>query len=132
MFLAYLIRAFQTAFPALGQDAARVLSSAANLERDWPLVAGALCGDLQRYVLSAAFLFLDDVHQVIDSAVIGQTLGYLLRAAPPTLHIVIASRRELNISPLARLRTEGRIIEVRQSDLHLTADQRGSCSPSRE
>lgn len=123
LFLAYLIRAFQTAFPALGQDAARVLSSAANLDRDWPLVAGALCGDLQRYVLSAAFLFLDDVHQVIDSAVIGQTLGYLLRAAPPALHIVMASRRELNISPLARLRTEGRIVEVRQSDLHLTADQ---------
>jgi ATP/maltotriose-dependent transcriptional regulator MalT/DNA-binding SARP family transcriptional activator len=123
LFLAYLIRAFQTAFPALGQDAARVLSSAANLERDWPLVAGALCSDLQRHVLSAAFLFLDDLHQAIDSAVIGQILGYLLRAAPPSLHIVIASRRELHISPLARMRTEGRIVEVRQSDLHLTPEQ---------
>ncbi|MCS6938935.1 MAG: BTAD domain-containing putative transcriptional regulator [Roseiflexaceae bacterium] len=123
LFLAYLIRAFQTAFPGLGQDAARVLSSAASLERDWPLVAGALCSDLQRHVLSATFLFLDDLHQVIDSAVIGQIIGYLLRAAPPALHIVIASRRELNISPLARLRTEGRIVEVRQSDLHLTSEQ---------
>ncbi len=123
LFLAYLIRAFQTAFPGLGQDAARVLSSAANLERDWPLVAGALCSDLQRHVLSAAFLFLDDLHQVIESAVIGQILGYLLRAAPPSLHVVIASRRELNIPPLARLRAEGRVVEVRQSDLHLTTEQ---------
>lgn len=123
LFLAYLIRAFQTAFPAIGQDATRVLSSAANLERDWPLVAGALCSDLQRYVLSAAFLFLDDLHQVIDATVIGQILGYLLRAAPPSLHIVIASRRELHIPPLARLRTEGRIVEVRQSDLYLSPEQ---------
>ncbi|MCS6841323.1 MAG: HEAT repeat domain-containing protein [Roseiflexus sp.] len=123
LFLAYLIRAFQTAYPALGQDATRVLSSAASPERDWPLVAGALCSDLQRHVLSATFLFLDDLHQVIDSAVIGQILGYLLRAAPPALHIVIASRREVNISPLARMRTEGRVVEVHQSDLHLTAEQ---------
>ncbi|GIV98954.1 BTAD domain-containing putative transcriptional regulator [Roseiflexus sp.] len=123
LFLAYLIRAFQSAFPVLGQDAARVLSSAANLERDWPLVAGALCSDLQRHVLSAAFLFLDDLHQVIDSSVIGQILGYLLRAAPPSLHVVIASRREVTIPPLARLRMEGRVVDVRQSDLHLNLDQ---------
>ena len=123
LFLAYLIRAFQMAFPALGRDASRVLSSAASLERDWPLVAGALCSDLQRQVLSAAFLFLDDLHQVIDSAVIGQILGYLLRAAPPTLHVVVASRREVHIPPLSRLRTEGRLVEVRQADLHLTPEQ---------
>jgi ATP/maltotriose-dependent transcriptional regulator MalT len=123
LFLAYLIRAFQMAFPTLGRDASRVLSSAASLERDWPLVAGALCSDLQRQVLSAAFLFLDDLHQVIDSAVIGQILGYLLRAAPPTLHVVVASRREVHIPPLSRLRTEGRLVEVRQADLHLTPEQ---------
>src|SRR5262249_41358680 len=45
LFLAYLIRAFQTAVPSLGADAWRVLHSAANLERDWPLVAGTLCSD---------------------------------------------------------------------------------------
>ncbi len=123
LFLAYLIRAFQASFPGLGRDAARVLSSAAALERDWPLVAGALCSDLQRRVLSAAFLFLDDAHHVVDSAVIGQILGYLLRAAPPTLHVVIASRREPGFAPLARLRAERRIVEVRQPDLHLTPDQ---------
>lgn len=123
LFLAYLIRTFQTSFPGLGQDAARILSSAANLERDWPLVAGALCSDLQRRILSAVFLFLDDMHHVIDSPVIVQILGYVLRAAPSSLHIIIASRRELNLPPLVRMRTEGRVIEVRQSDLHLTPEQ---------
>lgn len=123
LFLAYLIRAFQASFPGLGQNAVRVLSSAATLERDWPLVAGALCSDLQRYVLSAAFLFLDDVHHVIDSAVIGQILGYLLRTAPPTLHIVLASRRDPSFAPLARLRAERRVVAVKQPDLHLTPDQ---------
>ncbi|MFO7167838.1 MAG: LuxR family transcriptional regulator, partial [Chloroflexota bacterium] len=47
LLLAYLIRAFQTIIPSLGADAWRVLGSVANPERDWPLVAGALCADLQ-------------------------------------------------------------------------------------
>lgn len=123
MFLAYLIRAFQSAFPWIGADAWRVLSSAANLETDWPLVAGALCSDLQHRLPTATFLMLDDLHLAIDSAVIGQILGYILRAAPPTLHIVMASRRVPTFAPLARLRTEGRLLEIMQSDLHLSADE---------
>lgn len=120
LFLAYLIGAFQTVFPAIGKDAWRTLNSAANLDRDWPLVAGSLCSDLQRRLPTATFLLLDDVHLVIESAVITQILGYMLRAAPPTLHVVLASRRAPAFAPLGRLRAEGRLAEVTQRHLHLT------------
>jgi len=123
MFLAYLIRAFQPIAPTIGAEAWRVLSSAANLQRDWPLVAGALCSDLQRQLATATFLVLDDLHQVSDSAVIGQMLGYIVRAAPPTLHIVVASRRAPTFAPLPRLRAEGHLLELSQRDLHLSADE---------
>jgi ATP/maltotriose-dependent transcriptional regulator MalT/DNA-binding SARP family transcriptional activator len=123
MFLAYLIRAFQVIGPSLGSEAWRVLSSAANLQRDWPLVAGALCSDLQRRLATATFLVLDDLQQVTDSAVIGQILGYILRAAPPTLHIVAASRRAPTFAPLPRLRTEGHLLELTQRDLHLSTEE---------
>src|SRR5215213_7446652 len=109
MFLAYLIRAFQSIAPTIGAEAWRVLSSAANLQRDWPLVAGALCSDLQRQIATAAFLVLDDLQQV--------------RAAPPTLHIVVASRRAPTFAPLPRLRAEGHLLELSQRDLHLSADE---------
>jgi len=123
MFLAYLIRAFQPIAPTIGTEAWRVLSSAANLQRDWPLVAGALCSDLQRQLATATFLVLDDLQQVSDSAVIGQMLGYIVRAAPPTLHIVMASRRAPIFAPLPRLRAEGHLLELSQRDLHLSADE---------
>ena len=123
MFLAYLIRAFQPIAPTIGAEAWRVLSSAANLQRDWPLVAGALCSDLQRQLATATFLVLDDLQQVSDSAVIGQMLGYIVRAAPPTLHIVVASRRAPTFAPLPRLRAEGHLLELSQRDLHLSADE---------
>ena len=123
MCLAYLIRAFQPIAPTIGAEAWRVLSSAANLQRDWPLVAGALCSDLQRQLATATFLVLDDLQQVSDSAVIGQMLGYLVRAAPPTLHIVMASRRAPIFAPLPRLRAEGHLLELSQRDLHLSANE---------
>jgi ATP/maltotriose-dependent transcriptional regulator MalT/DNA-binding SARP family transcriptional activator len=122
LFLAYLIRSFQTMFPQIGADAWRVLHSAANIDRDWPLVAGALCSDLQRSLLTATFLILDDLHLASDSAVIGQILGYLLRAAPPALHVISAARRAPTFAPIARLRTEGRLLELSQRDLLLSAD----------
>ncbi|HWQ15878.1 MAG TPA: BTAD domain-containing putative transcriptional regulator [Roseiflexaceae bacterium] len=123
LLLAYLIRAFQTVFPSLGADAWRVLQSVASPERDWPLVAGALCSDLQRKVPTAAFLFLDDLHLAAESAVTGQVLGYILRAAPPTLHLVAAARRAPTFAPLARMRTEGLLLELTQRDLHLAPDE---------
>ncbi len=120
MFLAYLIRAFQQIAPQLGAEAWRVLSGALNMQRDWPLVAGSLCSDLQRMLPTTTFLVIDDLHQVTDAAVIGQILGYLLRAAPPTLHIVMASRRAPTFAPLSRLRAEGRVLELTQRDLLLS------------
>jgi ATP/maltotriose-dependent transcriptional regulator MalT/DNA-binding SARP family transcriptional activator len=123
LFLAYIIRAFQGMFPDIGTDAWRILHSAANLERDWPLVAGSLCGDLQRKVQTSTFLILDDLHQVSDSAVIGQVLGYLVRAAPLALHIVMSSRRVPTFAPLSRFRAEGRLVEVLQRDLHLASNE---------
>ena len=123
MFLAYLIRAFQSVAPHLGEEAWRVLSGASNMQRDWPLVAGSLCSDLQRMLPTTTFLFLDDLQQVTESAVIGQILGYLLRAAPPTLRIVAASRRVPTFAPISRLRAEGQLMELSQRDLHLSADE---------
>ena len=53
---------------------------------------------------------------------IGQILGYLLRAAPPALHIIIAARRAPTFAPIARLRAESRLLELSQRDLLLSAD----------
>lgn len=118
--LAYLVRSFQHRFPQVGHQAWRILHSAADLERDWPLVAGSLFSDLQAVLTSPAFLILDDIHLVADGPITSQLLGYLLRAAPPMLHIVLSSRRTLTIPPLPRLRAEGLLVEVNQAELSLT------------
>ncbi len=119
LLLAYLISALQRVAPTVGEQAARILQSVASLERNWPLVAGALLSDTQRELQAPTFLFLDDVHLVSDSSIANDLLGYLLRTAPPTLHVVMASRRPLTFAPLPRLRAEGALLEVNATELLL-------------
>ncbi len=119
LMLAYLIGAFQRVLPGIGEQALRMLQSLADLKRDWPLVAGALLSEVQRELQSLTVLFLDDVHLVSDGPITIDLLGYLLRAAPPFLHIVMASRRPLIFAPLPRFRAEGLLLEVGARDLLL-------------
>ncbi|NTV63050.1 MAG: transcriptional regulator, partial [Oscillochloris sp.] len=123
LLLAYLLNAFQSHLPDAGEQAWRILQSAANLERDWPLVASALLSELQSELSTPTFLLIDDFHLIADGPITGQLLGYLLRTAPPSLHIVVASRRPVAIAPLPRMRAEGMLVEVERSDLSLTWDE---------
>src|SRR5690606_9205156 len=113
-------RSFQRHQPEVGEVAWRILHSAADLERDWPAVAGALLSDLQSSLTAPTFLILDDVHLIADGPITAGLLGYLLRAAPPALHIVIASRRPVDVAPIPRMRAAGDLVEVEAGDLSLT------------
>ncbi|MBX0326107.1 transcriptional regulator, partial [Oscillochloris sp. ZM17-4] len=119
LLLAYLINTFQNRMPDVGEQAGRILRSAVDLGRDWPLVAGALISELQSELTTPTFLIIDDFHLIADGPITGALLGYLLRTAPPALHIVVASRRPVGIAPLPRMRAEGQLVEVERSDLSL-------------
>jgi len=123
LLLAYLVRAFQRHLPEVGEESWRVIHSAADLERDWPVVAGALLSELQTALITPTFLIIDDVHLISDGPITTALIGYLLRAAPPTLHVILASRRPIDIAPLPRLRAEGALVEVEQGDLSLTREE---------
>lgn len=62
-----------------------------------------------------AVLVLDDFH-VAASADLERFLSGLLQAAPPSFHLVLATRRDPAL-PLARLRLQGRLNELRAADL---------------
>jgi len=68
-------------------------------------------------------LVLDDVHHLRSAeAVTG--LESLLSQAPPTLHVILMSRRDPKLG-LHRLRLAGRLSEIRAADLEFTAVEAG-------
>jgi len=63
-------------------------------------------------------LVLDDLH-VIDDTVVHAGLSYFVEHLPAPLHLVMVTRADPPL-PLARLRVEGRLREIRARDLRFT------------
>ena len=64
---------------------------------------------------SEIVLVLDDFH-VIDAPEVQDQVAFLLEHLPPSVHVVIATRADPPF-PLARLRAQGQLVEVRAADL---------------
>lgn len=68
-----------------------------------------------------SILILDDYHLIQEEGV-HKALLYFLEHLPPTMHLVISSRADPPF-PLARMRGRAEVIELRQDDLRLTAEE---------
>ena len=66
-------------------------------------------------------LVLDDYHH-IDPREIQDGMAFLLDRVPPNLRVVIAGRAD-PLLPLARLRAQGELVEIRAADLRFTPDE---------
>jgi LuxR family maltose regulon positive regulatory protein len=66
-------------------------------------------------------LVLDDYH-LIETQLIHDALTYLAEHLPPNVHLVIASRND-PLLPLARLRAQGLLTELRAPDLRFTLEE---------
>jgi LuxR family maltose regulon positive regulatory protein len=66
-------------------------------------------------------LILDDYH-AIHTQRVHDALAFLLEHLPPQMHVMIATRADPPL-PLARLRGQGQLTELRQADLRFTVDE---------
>lgn len=110
-FLTYLLEALNRADPALDAEALRHLLPAVEL---------TLTTLINEIAASAheVILVLDDF-QSIEDASIRDALVFLLDHLPSNLHLALASRSD-PLLPLARLRAEGDLTELRAADLRFT------------
>jgi LuxR family maltose regulon positive regulatory protein len=97
-----------------------VRSPAAAHEWDGWAVAERLLEDLSR-LRRPLWLVIDDVHE-LRSEEAQRQLELLVTRAPEELRIVLATRRDLRLG-LHRLRLEGRLTDIRATDLRFTLEE---------
>jgi LuxR family maltose regulon positive regulatory protein len=117
-FWTHLIAALQVAAPGAGASALSLLESPQPPPIEAVLAKllnelGAVTGDV--------VLVLNDYH-VIDAQEINDGMAFLLEHLPPRVHLVIATRADPAL-PLARLRAQGELVEIRAADLRFTSDE---------
>jgi LuxR family maltose regulon positive regulatory protein len=114
-FWAYLVAALQHA-GALPPGAA----SPAATRRAGAIDLAPLLNRLAS-VQAPVVLVLDDFHEIVDAAVL-RGMEFLLRHAPPSLRLVIAARADPRL-PLHKLRTSGKLTEIRSAELAFTIEE---------
>jgi LuxR family transcriptional regulator, maltose regulon positive regulatory protein len=117
-FLFYLIAALQTIDPEIGEDLSTALSA------PLPPSAESILTNLLNEIAAlqkSIVLVLDDYH-LADATEIDQALTFLLERLPPRMHLVIATREDPNL-PLARMRAQGQLTELRVADLRFDASE---------
>jgi LuxR family maltose regulon positive regulatory protein len=117
-FWTYLVAALQAVEPTIGQDMLSVLQAPQPPPRETILTG--LCNEIAA-VPGPFVLVLDDYH-LITAQAIHDGLAFLLNHLPPNLHLIIATRTDPPL-PIAQLRGQGQLNELRQSDLRFTTDE---------
>jgi LuxR family maltose regulon positive regulatory protein len=114
-FLSYLVAALRCVEPGIGTDAMAALQSPMPPSAESILVELINeVEDLRKDII----LVLDDYHAV-DSPQVDTILAFLIGNIPAHMHLAIASREDPDF-PLARLRTQGGLLELRAADLRFT------------
>ncbi len=117
-FWSYVITALKTSVAEISDTILALLRSPQPVQIESVLVS--LINSLTAIPDEIA-LILDDYH-LIETPSIHNMLMYLIDHLPPQLHLVIASRVDPPL-PIARLRTQGHLVELRMTDLRFTQDE---------
>ena len=117
-FWSYLIAAFQSVRPEIGEFALELLKSPLPLPDD--AVPSILINDFTGPE-SDLVLVLDDYH-AIQNGLVHKALSFLLDHLPNKLHIILSTRVDPPW-PLARFRARNQLIEIRTKDLRFTNEE---------
>jgi LuxR family maltose regulon positive regulatory protein len=117
-FLLYLVAAFQTIHPEVGEGVRRALLAPALPPIETLLAS--LINDLAT-ITDDYLLVLDDYHLISDQEV-HDALLFILERAPASLHTILTTRADPPV-PLARLRVRGDLLEIRASDLRFSQEE---------
>ena len=119
-FFAYLVAALQRVDANLGQEIQGVLRSGQLPPAE--VISATLINDvLQAQRVGDRFLLvLDDFHVIQDQSIL-QVLERLVASPPQPLHLVLLTREDPPL-PLARLRANNQLTEIRARDLRFAGD----------
>ena len=117
-FWGYVIAALRRVAPEVGATTLSLLQSPEPLPIQTVLTTlindlGDLANDL--------VLVLDDFH-LVDGRDVQDGMAFLLEHLPPQIHVVVAGRADPAL-PLARMRGQGELVEIRAADLRFTPDE---------
>lgn len=116
-FLQYTITGIQSVYNNIGTEALKLMESNGN--PTFETIASHIINDL--YEIQEHFYIIFDDYHLIENQQINQLISFLLHKLPNNIHIVLITRSDPSI-PLARLRSQQLLTDIRLSDLCFSAN----------
>ena len=118
-FLSYLVAALRRVAPGAGEAVLFALRSPEP--RPVEAVLTPLVNELHDEMRGEeeVVLVLDDYHLVGAAEAVHRAVAFLIDNSPPRLRLVLSARADPPL-PLARIRAQGRLLELRTADLRFT------------
>lgn len=120
-FFAYVVAALKQVDKTLCRDIERVLNSGQLPPAE--VISAGLINDIMES--GVQFLLVLDDFQVIQDRAIQEALARLVTNQPRNMHLVLLTREDPSL-PLARLRANNQITEIRAADLRLSLPETDS------
>lgn len=117
-FFTCVIAALQQVDKALGQEIGRIMNAGQAPPPE--VIATSLINDITQS--GVRFLLLLDDFQVIQDRTIHAALAVIVMTQPRNMHLVLLTREDPSL-PLARLRANNQITEVRAGELRFARDE---------
>jgi len=127
-FLAYTAAALNTIEADAALSVVETMGSRQNLPVEAPVpepvegLVTLLINDVAQ--IDEPFVLVVDDYHVIKSEPVHQALSFLLDHLPPQMRLIVISRADPPL-PVARLRGQGQLVDVRQKDLRFSAAEAG-------
>lgn len=116
-FLQYTIAGIQSVYKTIGTEAIKLMES--NSNPSFETIATHVINDL--YEIQEQFYIIFDDYHLIENQQINQLISFLLDKLPDNIQIVLITRSDPSI-PLARLRSQQLVTDIRLSDLCFNAN----------
>ncbi|WP_018622160.1 LuxR C-terminal-related transcriptional regulator [Spirosoma luteum] len=117
-FLSYMITAIQGLYPKFGENALKLLHSPSQISPE--SIIQVLINELISFP-KHFLVVLDDFHIITNREVL-TLFTYFIEFIPPTIHLVILTRADPNL-PIAKLRSQHQLVELRATDLSFSANE---------
>ncbi|ASS75308.1 hypothetical protein CIG75_10110 [Tumebacillus algifaecis] len=123
LFLNYLIHALKAIQPQIGERSLRLLEDAELSHAVLQPCLTLLINDLAEFAPDPTVLVLDDLHTVAGVPEIATVLDLLIRYLPAHLHLVIGSRRMLEIDAIKRLQATYDLLLIGKKELTFSTSE---------
>jgi len=119
VFFSYLTAGIKRRYAQFGKRTENILQKLKYPNKYLDIVAGTFINEIVEWIPNDLLIILDDYHNIDPSTYIDQTLNYLFKHAPPSLHFII-STRQTPLFYLSKMKARQEFFKLSSNDLRFT------------